>query len=126
MEAILTDGAARLIKGLLLAGGAPEGFLFGHAQGGTFFITDVLPTRLALLSQEKIRAVDKLYKNRLLGFFFMGEDEKKRRKFLAPWACGKILISVLPGERGAAELKASKVEYEQVFFLKEIGINSPL
>ena len=126
MEVLFTPQSARLVKALILSGKKPDGILFGHLQGNTFFITGVLPTGGGFFNRlENLWAVDDLYEGRLLGFFTFSERENKIKKILAPWAAGKILLHINRQEDGSAGLKASLIEFKDIFFLREIKIQFP-
>ena len=126
MEILFTPQSSRLVKALILSGKKPDGILFGHRQGNTFFITDILPTGGGFFTKlENLWAVDDLYNGRLLGFFTFSAGENKTKKIMAPWACGKIFLHINGQEDGSASLKASLVEFEKSFFLREIKIQFP-
>jgi hypothetical protein len=126
MEAQFTPQSARLLKALILSGKKPDGLLFGHRQGDAFIITDILPTGGGFFNTlENLWAIDNLYEGRFLGFFTFSAGEEKVKRIMAPWAFGKILLRIGRQGDGAAGLTAAKVEFEDIFFLREIKIHSP-
>ena len=66
--------------------------------------------------------IDDLYDGRLLGFFSFSPGQTKEKKIRAPWACGKMFLLVIRNEDGTASFRATRVEFDDDFSLKEIKI----
>jgi hypothetical protein len=123
MEALLTPRSARHIKALILSGKKPDGLLFGLCRGDTFIITEILPTAGGFFNRlENLWEIDDLYDGRLLGFFSFSPGQTKEKKIRAPWACGKMFLLVIRNEDGTASFRATRVEFDDDFSLKEIKI----
>ena len=126
MEVVFTGKTALVLQGLFAAGKKTDGLLFGRTQGDTCYITDILPTGSVLATPlEKILAVDELYGGDLKGIYVFAAKSWNQEKVLAPWAFGKIIVSIHTNKTGRAKAEASIVEFDGDFFLKEIEIQSP-
>ena len=126
MEAVFTKEAALMLEGLLAAGANTNGFLIGRIQGNSCYITELLPTgRVFTTRLERIVAVDDLYDGHLQGVFVFGDEQRNNKRFLAPWGFGKILVTILQDADGTASVKASLVDFDKDFFLKDIKIHTP-
>lgn len=98
-----------------------DGFLLGHRRGQVHWIEKIFPTSRGFFpSEEKFRALQDLFQDRIIGFFTFIPNEKKTKKLLAPFACGKVYLEIKKNRSQRLFLKPFLIEYEKKFFLSPI------
>lgn len=71
-------------------------------------------------SLEKYQQLDELYKGKLLGFFSVKPEERKIKKILAPFACGKLFLELDFSRPKTVSAKSYVINYDRKFFLSPL------
>jgi len=127
MDAYLSREAYQSLKALTIISSSSksDGFLIGHKRGYRFFVEKILPSMPGYFpSLEKYQELDQLLDGKLLGFFSFKPDEKKIKKILAPFACGKLLLKITPGQQNKLTIQPYVIDFEKEFFLLPIKLKS--
>jgi hypothetical protein len=127
MDAYLLKEAFQTLSALSLLppDARSDGLLIGHKRGHRFFVEKILPTQKGFFSSlDKYFALNRLYDDRLLGFFSFQPDEKTMKKILVPFAFGKLLLKIrLDGQKDMS-IEPFVVEFEKKFYLSPIPLRS--
>ena len=75
-------------------------------------------------SLKKYQELDQLFGGKLLGFFSFNPDEKKVKKIMAPFACGKLLLKITQNKQKKMTIQSYVVDFENDFFLFPIELKS--
>ena len=97
MDAYLSQEACQSLNviNLISSSSISDGLLIGHKRGPRFFVEKILPSPPGFFpSLKKYHELDQLFNGKLLGFFSFNPDEKKIKKILAPFACGKLFLKI--------------------------------
>ncbi len=124
MNALVSQEAFQALEALKLvsANSACDGLLIGHKRGQSFFIEKIFPTPSAFFAAlEKYQKLDQLFEEKIIGFFSFKPNQKKVKKILAPFACGKLFLR-LTSRRKKVNIKPFVIDYEKNFFMKPIQL----
>ncbi len=103
-----------------------DGLVIGHRRGPAFFVENFLPTSKGFFpSEEKYHSLRDLFHDKLIGFFTFFPDEKKAKKILAPFACGKLYLEVSTDKAKRLSIKPFLIEYEKGFMLSPLRCKKP-
>jgi hypothetical protein len=106
---------------LISANFKPEGLLIGHKRGQSFFVEKILPTLSGFFSSpENYHELDRLFKEKIIGFFSFKRDGRKVKKILAPFACGKLFLKLASRGKRILNIESFVIDYEKKFLLKPI------
>ncbi len=127
MDSYLSQEAYKSLTALNLisSSSGSDGLLIGHKRGHRFFVEKILPSLPGFFpSLKKYHELDQFFKGKLLGFFSFNPDEKKLKKILAPFACGKLFLEVSSNPKKRMAIKSYVIDYENEFFLLPVGLKS--
>ena len=127
MDAYLSQEAYQSLNAinLISSSSSSDGLLIGHKRGHRFFVEKIFPSTPGFFpSLKKYHELDQLLDGKLLGFFSFKPDEKKIKKILAPFACGKLFLEINLSRRKKMTIKSYVVDYENEFFLLPVGLTS--
>lgn len=127
MDTYLSREAYQSLRALniISSSSTSEGFLLGHKRGHRFFVEKIFPSMPGFFpSLKKYQELDQLFGGKLLGFFSFNPDEKKIKKILAPYACGKLLLKIKLNKQKKMTLQSYVIDYENEFFLFPIKLKS--
>lgn len=113
-------------RSLVTKPAAADGLIFGHKRGPAFFVEEILPTCKGFFSStKKYRDLQNLYRQKVIGFFTFSPDDKKTKKIMAPFACGKLYIEVESRINSRLDIKPFLIDYEKNFFLSPLRCKKP-
>jgi hypothetical protein len=127
MDAYLSEETYQSLAALILTSprSSSDGFLIGHKRGHRFFVEKIFPSLPGFFpSLKKYHELDQLFSGKLLGFFSFNPDEKKIKKILAPFACGKLFLEVNSNQKKKMTIKSYVIDYENEFFLLPVKLTS--
>ena len=127
MDAYLSEETYQSLAALILiySRSSSDGFLIGHKRGHRFFVEKIFPSTPGFFpSLEKYHELDQLFDGKLLGFFSFKPDEKKIKKLLAPFACGKIFLDINLSRQKKMTIKSYVIDYKNDFFLFPVELKS--
>ena len=127
MDAYLSHEACQSLNviNLISSSSISDGLLIGHKRGHRFFVEKTLPSLPGFFpSLKKYHELDQLFNGKLLGFFSFNPDEKKIKKILAPFACGKLFLEISSSQQKKMTIKSYVIDYENEFFLLPVGLTS--
>ena len=127
MDAYLSEETYQSLAALILisARSSSDGLLIGHKRGHRFFVEKILPSLPGFFpSLKKYHELDQFFNGKLLGFFSFNPDEKKIKKILAPFACGKLFLEINLSRQKKMTIKSYVIDYENEFFLLPVGLTS--
>jgi len=124
MNALISQEAFQVFGALnlILPSSSSDGLLIGHRRGHSVFVEKALPTFSGFFaSAENYQKLDQVFKEKIIGFFSFKADERKVKKILAPFACGKLFLKL--SSRGKKmRIKSFFIDYEKKFSLKPIPL----
>lgn len=124
MNALVSQEAFQALEALNLVStnSACDGLLIGHKRGRSFFVERIFPTFSAFFTTlEKYQELDRLFEEKIIGFFSFKPNQRKVKKILAPFACGKLFLK-LACIRKKVSIKPFVIDYEKNFSLKPIQL----
>lgn len=127
MDAYLSEETYQSLAALILTSprSSSDGFLIGHKRGHRFFVEKIFPSLPGFFpSLKKYHELDQLFSGKLLGFFSFNPDEKKIKKILAPFACGKLFLEVSSNQQKKMTIKSYVIDYENEFFFLPVKLTS--
>jgi len=127
MDAYLSQEAYQSLAALILISSSSnsDGLLIGHKRGHRFFVEKIFPSLPGFFpSLKKYHELDQLFNGKLLGFFSFKPDEKKIKKILAPFACGKLFLEINLIQQKKMAIKSYVIDYENEFFLLPVKLTS--
>jgi len=127
MDAYLSEETYQSLAALILISSrsSSDGFLIGHKRGHRFFVEKIFPSTPGFFpSLKKYHELDQFFNGKLLGFFSFNPDEKKIKKILAPFACGKLFLEINLSRQKKMTIKSYVIDYENEFFLLPVGLTS--
>ncbi len=127
MDAYLSEETYQSLAALILISSrsSSDGFLIGHKRGHRLFVEKIFPSLPGFFpSLKKYHELDQLFNGKLLGFFSFSPDEKKIKKILAPFACGKLFLEISSNQKKKMNIKSYVVDYENEFFLLPVKLTS--
>jgi hypothetical protein len=127
MDSYLSQEAYKSLTALniISSSSSSDGLLIGHIRGHRFFVEKIFPSLPGFFpSLKKYNELDQLFNGKLLGFFSFNPDEKKLKKILAPFACGKLFLEINSNPQKKMTIKSYVIEYENEFFLLPVGLKS--
>jgi len=127
MDAYLSHEACQSLNfiNLISSSSISDGLLIGHKRGHRFFVEKILPSLPGFFpSLKKYHELDQFFNGKLLGFFSFNPDEKKIKKILAPFACGKLFLEISSNQQRKITIKSYVIDYENEFFLLPVGLTS--
>jgi hypothetical protein len=127
MDAYLSQEAYQSLNviNLISSSSISDGLLIGHKRGHRFFVEKILPSLPGFFpSLKKYHELDQLFNGKFLGFFSFNPDEKKTKKILAPFACGKLFLEISSNQQKKMTIKSYVIDYENEFFLLPVGLTS--
>jgi len=125
MDAYLSEEIYQSFAALILISSrsSSDGLLIGHKRGHRFFVEKIFPTLPGFFpSLKKYHELDQLFNGKLLGFFTFNPDEKKIKKILAPFACGKLFLEISSNQQKKMTIKSYVIDYENEFFLLPVKL----
>lgn len=128
MDAYLSREAYQSLTALWLvsSNSIPDGFLIGHKRGHRFFVEKIFPSLEGFFpSLEKYQELDKLFKEKILGFFTFRPDEKKIKKILAPFAYRKLFLEINLNTQKEMAVKPYIIDRDKEFLLLPIKLKKP-
>lgn len=127
MDAYLSEETYQSLAALILISSrsSSDGFLIGHKRGHRFFVEKIFPSTPGFFpSLKKYHELDQLFNGKLLGFFSFNPDEKKIKKILAPFACGKLFLEISSNQQKKMTIKSYVIDYENEFLLLPVKLTS--
>ena len=127
MDAYLSKEAYQTLAALSLISSKSnsDGLLIGHKRGHRYFVEEIFPTLKGFFpSREKYFAMNKLFEEKILGFYSFAKDEKKNKKILTPFAHGKLFLQISLNKNKKMTVKSYVIDYENEFFLSPIHLKS--
>jgi hypothetical protein len=125
MDAYLSQEACQYLKviNLISSSSSSDGLLVGHRRGHRFFVEKIFPSLPGFFpSLKKYHELDQFFNGKLLGFFSFNPDEKKIKKILAPFACGKLFLEISSNQQKKITIKSYVIDYENEFLLFPIRL----
>jgi len=125
MDSYLSQEAYKSLTALniISSSSSSDGLLIGHRRGHRFFVEKIFPSLPGFFpSLKKYHELDQLFNGKLLGFFSFNPDEKKLKKILAPFACGKLFLEISSNQQKKMTIKSYVIDYENEFFLLPVGL----
>jgi len=125
MDAYLSPEACRSLTALCLlsSNSIPDGFLIGHKRGHRFFVEKIFPSQEGFFpSLEKYRELDKLFEEKILGFFSFRLNENKIKKILAPFAYNKLFLEINLPIQKEMKIKPYIIDRDKEFLLLPIKL----
>ncbi len=68
--------------------------------------------------------MNKLFEEKILGFYSFAKDEKKNKKILTPFGHGKLVLQISLNKNKKMTVKSYVIDYENEFFLSPIHLKS--
>jgi len=127
MDAYLSQEAYQSLTALNLisSSSSSDGLLIGHKRGHRFFVEKIFPSLPGFFpSLKKYHELDQLFNGKLLGFFSFSPGEKKIKKILAPFACGKLFLEISSNQQKKMTIKSYVIDYENEFLLLPVKLTS--
>ncbi|MEE9390669.1 MAG: hypothetical protein V3U91_05445 [Candidatus Aminicenantaceae bacterium] len=127
MDAYLSTEAYQTLAALSLISSESnsDGLLIGHKRGHRYFVEKIFPTLKGFFpSREKYFAMNKLFEEKILGFYSFVKDEKKNKKILTPFGHGKLFLQISLNKNKKMTVKSYVIDYENEFFLSPIHLKS--
>lgn len=127
MDAYLSKEAYQTLAALSLISSESnsDGLLIGHKRGHRYFVEKIFPTLKGFFpSREKYFAMNKLFEEKILGFYSFAKDEKKNKKILTPFGHGKLFLQISLNKNKKMTVKSYVIDYENEFFLSPIHLKS--
>jgi len=127
MDSYLSQEAYKSLTALSIisSSSSSDGLLIGHKRGHRFFVEKIFPSLPGFFpSLRKYHELDQLFNGKLLGFFSFNPDEKKLKKILAPFACGKLFLEISSNQQKKMTIKSYVIDYENEFFLIPVRLTS--
>ena len=127
MDAYLSKEAYQTLAALSLISSESnsDGLLIGHKRGHRYFVEKIFPTLKGFFpSREKYFDMNKLFEEKILGFYSFVKDEKKNKKILTPFGHGKLFLQISLNKNKKMTVKSYVIDYENEFFLSPIHLKS--
>ena len=127
MDAYLSQEAYQSLNviNLISPSYSSDGLLVGHRRGHRFYVERIFPSLPGFFpSLKKYHELDKFFNGKLLGFFSFNPDEKKIKKILAPFACGKLFLEISSNQQKKMTIKSYVIDYENEFLLLPVKLTS--
>ena len=127
MDSYLSQEAYKTLTALSIisSSSSSDGLLIGHKRGHRFFVEKILPSLPGFFpSLKKYHELDRLFNGKLLGFFSFSPDDKKIKKILAPFACGKLFLEISSNQQKKMTIKSYVIDYENEFLLLPVKLTS--
>lgn len=125
MDVYLSREARQHLKAVLVISSKIHGFLIGHKRGHRFFVEKILPSsKSSSLSLQKQLQLNKLFEERIIGFFSFNADKGLLDRILVPHATGKLFLKIMPTEQDRLNIKPFVIDYDERFHLLPIKITS--
>jgi hypothetical protein len=127
MDAYLSTEAYQTLAALSLISSESnsDGLLIGHKRGHRYFVEKIFPTLKGFFpSREKYFDMNKLFEEKILGFYSFVKDEKKNKKILTPFGHGKLFLQISLNKNKKMTVKSYVIDYENEFFLSPIHLKS--
>jgi len=124
MDVYLTREAFSYLEAQALDSGESRagGLLLGHKRGQRFFVEKVFPCRQSFfLSLANYWALDRHFKGKIIGFYSLGTRSENKARLLRPFACGKVHLEVMRGQKKLI-FKPSVIDYQKRFFFQPVAI----
>lgn len=125
MDAYLSQEAYQSLNviNLISSSSSSDGLLVGHRRGHRFFVEKIFPSLPGFFpSLKKYHELDQFFDGKLLGFFSFNPDEKKIKKILAPFACGKLFLEISSNQQKKISIKSYVIDYENEFLLLPVKL----
>ena len=125
MDAYISAEARKFLQAQIILGARIDGFLLGHKRGHRLFVEEILPTQRGFFhSHEKYVALNKLLKDRIIGFFSFNPEENTTKKILAPFAQGKLFLDITPRDGHRLDIKSYAIDFDERFYLSPIKLKN--
>ena len=127
MDSYLSQEAYKSLTALniISSSSSSDGLLIGHKRGHRFFVEKILPSLPGFFpSLKKYHELDRLFNGKLLGFFSFSPDDKKIKKILTPFACGKLFLEISSNQQKKMTIKSYVIDYENEFLLLPVKLTS--
>ncbi len=125
MDAYLSQEACQSLNviNLISSSSISDGLLIGHKRDHRFIVEKILPSLPGFFpSLKKYHELDQLFNGKLQGFFSFNPAEKKIKKILAPFACGKLFLEISSNQQKKMTIKSYVIDFEILFFLLPVVI----
>ncbi len=125
MDSYLSQEAYQSLNfiNMISSSSSSDGLLIGHRRGHRFFVEKIFPSAPGFFpSLKKYHELDQFFKGKLLGFFSFNPDEKKIKKILSPFACGKLFLEISSNQQKKMTIKSYVIDYENEFFLLPVKL----
>jgi len=125
MDAYLSQEAYQSLAALNLISSSSntDGLLIGHKRGHRFFAEKIFLSLPGFFpSLKKYHELDQFFNGKLMGFFSFNPDEKKIKKILAPFACGKLFLEISSNQQKKMTIKSYVIDYENEFLLLPVRL----
>ncbi len=121
MDVYLSQETRQSLRALNLMSSKSSGYLIGHKRGNRFFIEKIFSCSINFPgSIEKHIQLNKIFEDKLIGFFSFNTDDKKKKTLLAPFFTGKLFLEIKSDKQKTPSIIPYVIEYENEFFLKEL------
>lgn len=128
MDAYLSREANQSLAALRLISSPSkaDGLLIGHKRGHRFFVEKIFPSKAGFFpSLKKYHELDQFFEGKLLGFFSFRPNEKKIKKILAPFACGKLFLKLNLNQQKKITIQSYVIDYKKKFLLLPLKLKLP-
>jgi hypothetical protein len=128
MDVYLSEEARQHLsaQALELSRGPTGGLLLGHRRGPRFFIERIYPCPLRpFLSIEKYHALNRIFNDKIIGFYSSGRRTMRKKPKFPPFAVNKLFLEFNPHPRKGLILRPAVVEYTGSFQLVAVALATP-
>ncbi|MCP2519895.1 hypothetical protein NLB65_00050 [Candidatus Aminicenantes bacterium AC-335-B20] len=90
-----------------------KGILIGHLRGNGIVVEKMIPIGSDFPSEDKFLEINRIFENKLIGFFIFNDGETSINKFLNPFFAGNIILKI-----DKNEMKAFLIDFDgnKMFF----------
>lgn len=125
MDVYLSREAWQHLKAIFIISSKTHGFLIGHKRGHRFFVEKILPSsKSSSLSLQKQLQLNRLFEDRIIGYFSFDADKGLLDRILVPHATGKLFLKIIPTEGDRLTINPFVIDYDERFHLLPIKITS--
>jgi hypothetical protein len=125
MDAFLTSEALQTLEALMVLSFPKNSFglLLGHKRARRFIVENILPAPADFrLEPGRLERLDRLFAGRIIGYFGLDLEAKKKKDLLQPLAAGRLFLGVVRRKQGGLGLKPSVIDYDGRFALVPVEI----
>ena len=90
-----------------------KGILIGHLRGNGIIVEKMVPIGSDFPSEDKFLEINRVFENKLIGFFIFNDKETSINRFLNPIFAGNIVLEI-----NENEIKAFLIDFDgnKMFF----------